>query len=83
VTPRLLDLFCGAGGAAINRRKTHCPKGHPLVMSLARQRRECPVCRKNHLDSLEAKRKLEKLVGGEDDRTDMAHRGLCLRPDYL
>lgn len=41
----------GKGFAAVNRRKTHCPKGHPLVGEnlvkgdLARGCRTCRVCR--------------------------------------
>lgn len=48
------NLLRGKGASAVNARKTHCPKGHPLVHSpfpshQVGQRRYCPVCSKERI----------------------------------
>lgn len=38
------NIHRGSGVAPKNARKTHCPKGHPLVPTTNKPRRECPIC---------------------------------------
>jgi len=46
------NILCGESFSAVNKRKTHCKRGHEFTeentINLSRNRRECRKCRKLH-----------------------------------
>lgn len=57
------NVLCGVGISALNAKKTHCYKGHPLYGENLRinkkSERVCKECHKVHMKMYHAKRKLK------------------------